>query len=173
MNSQYRIPLFAYAVLIMALLYQTRVYIPQLPPAVASHFTFSGEPNGFMSRESFKAFSLLTQGGVAGFFLLLALVIPRLPASLISIPNSEFWLNGEYRAESMVFLARSVLWMGALSFAFTLMIIQSTIRANLSEVILLGRSFWISSGFYVGAMALLVWKLFEQFKLPEDPSVGA
>lgn len=173
MNSQYRMPLFAYAVLIVALLYQTRVYIPQLPPAVASQFTFSGEPNGFMSRESFKTFSLLTQSGVAVVFLLLAMLLSRLPASFISIPNSKFWLEGEYRADSMAFLTRSVLWMGALSFAFTLMVIQSTIKANLSEVILLGRSFWISTGFYIGAMALLVWKLLEQFKLPEDSSMGA
>ncbi len=173
MNSQYRMPLFAYAILVMALLYQTRVYIPQLPPAVASQFTFSGEPNGFMSRESFKTFSLLIQVAVAGVFLLLAFLVPRLPATFISIPNSKFWLEGEYRAASLAFLTRSLLWMGALTFAFTLMVIQSTIKANLSEVILLGRSFWISTGFYIGAIALLVWKLMEQFKLPEDPSMGA
>jgi len=173
MNSQYRMPLFAYAVLLMAMLYQTRVYIPQLSTVVASHFNFSGEPEGFTSRESFRLLSLLIQGGVAGFFLLLAALLPRIPVSLISIPNSEFWLSGEHRAASLTFLTRSLLWMGALTFAMTLMVFQSTIRANLGEVIMLGRSFWISTGFYIGAMGLLVWKLLEEFKLPEDSSVGA
>ena len=169
-HSSYRIPLFAYALLVFGLLYQTRVYFPQLPPMVASHFNLAGEPDGFSSRERFRLFSLLIQGGTAGFFLLLAMLIRFIPASRISIPNSEFWRTGEHREESLAFLGRSILWMGALTFAFMLMIFQATIRANLSEVIILGRSFWISFGFYIGAMALLVWKLLDQFRLPHDAS---
>ncbi len=168
MHPSHRIPLLAYALLILGLLYQTRVYMPQLPPVVASHFNLAGEPDGYSSREGFRLFSILVQGGTAGFAFLLALIIGRIPPSLVNIPNRMFWLTGEYREASLIVIQRAILWMGALTFAFLLMVFQATIRANLSEVIVLGRTFWISFGLYIGAMALVVWKLFEEFRLPGD-----
>ena len=162
------LPLLAYAVLIIAWIYQTRVYIPQLPEIVVSHFDFSGNPDGNMSREGFRSLSLLVQGSMASVFLLLSFLLPRIPASMISIPHSGYWLADDQREASLAFLQRSMLWMGALTFAATLMIFQSTIRANLGEVIVLGRSFWISMGFYIGAIALLLVKLYERFKRPDE-----
>jgi len=172
MSSRIRVPLFAYAVLILAWLYQTRVYIPQLPEIVVTQFDFSGRPTSTLSRDGFRLLSLLLQGGLAGFFLVLAFLFPRIPTSMISMPHPEHWLSGERREASLAFLSHTLLWIGALTFALMIMIFQATIRANLSETVELGRSFWIALGFYIGAIGLLVFKLLERFKLPEE-SVGS
>jgi len=162
-------PLLAYALLILAWTYQLRVSIPQLPDPVISHFDFSGRPDGTMGLESFRTFSILLQGGLAVFFPLLAALIPRIPAGLINIPHSEYWLSEERRQDTLAFMTRILLWIGALTFAFTLMVFQATINVNLSPGGTLGRQFWISMGFYMGAMILLVVKIYERFgRVPES-----
>jgi len=168
MRGRLGLPLLGYALLILAWIYQTRIYIPQLPETVVSHFDFSGRPDGSMSREGFRMMSLLAQGGCAGFFLLLAFLLPRIPLSLISLPHAEIWLTGDRREASLAFLTRSLLWMGALSLGMTLMVFQATIRANLGRPVLLGRSIWIALGAYLGSMALLIRDLFDRFGLPDE-----
>jgi TRAP-type C4-dicarboxylate transport system permease small subunit len=102
----------------------------QLPPRVATHFDASGQPDGWMNRESHQKFMLL-------FGLAFPLVMPVmfyltrfLPPSLINIPHRNYWLAPERRRETADYLFGHGLWLGCLAVLFVTGIQYSIVLAN-------------------------------------------
>jgi uncharacterized membrane protein len=77
-----------------------------LPALVATHFDAAGRANGYLAREPYIALMLLITVVVP----LLVVIIPtRLfshPEVRINLPNREYWLAPERRAETIRFLSR-------------------------------------------------------------------
>jgi uncharacterized membrane protein len=77
-----------------------------LPALVATHFDAAGRANGYLSREPYIALMLLISVVVP----LLVVIIPgRLfshPDVRINLPNREYWLAPERRAQTLRFLSR-------------------------------------------------------------------
>lgn len=89
-----------------------------LPPLVASHFGTSGTANRFMPRTFYVRFMLAI---VLGLPTILTLVTWRTlvsPKARINIPNRDYWLAPERRAETIAFLRAGLLWFGVLLVAF-------------------------------------------------------
>lgn len=95
-----RLPRFLYAFLFLAGLLMMAYYYPQMPPRMASHFAADGRANGWQSREGFFLLMLLVSASSA------VVVAPRQIAAKanarINLPNRDFWLAPERRAEPCV-----------------------------------------------------------------------
>ena len=104
---------------------------PQLPGTVASHFDAHGRANGWQSKSSFLAVFV----GVSVLSAVIGFGIPRvltvIPVQIINLPNKEYWLAPERRAESLDFLAASFAWLGCGMYAFVIFVFDYSIQATL------------------------------------------
>lgn len=79
----------------------TVVAAQYLPERVATHFNFSGAPNAWASNLVntlfFSAMYLLMNS----LFLAIPWFVQKLPVSMINMPNRDYWLAPERRAQSV------------------------------------------------------------------------
>jgi len=106
---------------------------PQLPDRVASHFDASGRPNGWMSRDAFTAFTVGFTLFLAGVPAGLARWLPRIPDSLINLPNKAHWLAPGRRAATLRFVGDWLLWQGCATLGLLLFVFGEVHRANQSS----------------------------------------
>jgi Domain of unknown function (DUF1648) len=140
-----------------------------LPGLVASHFGSAGTPNGFMPRGVYIAFMLVF---VIGLPLLLVLVTSFAlgrPNARINLPNRDYWLAPERRAETIDFLRASLRWFGALLVAFLCYAHWLVVRANESQPVQLAQS-WFIGGLVVFLIGTFIWLrvLLGRFRNPTD-----
>lgn len=101
-----------------------------LPDPVASHFGAGGAANGWTPRGPYLAVMLLITTVVP----LLLVVIPNIALSRrdarINLPNREYWLAPERRAETVAFLVRQTSTFAALIVIFLCYVQWLVARAN-------------------------------------------
>lgn len=104
----------------------------QLPARVATHFDAQGRPNGWLSREAHLTqaivFTLIVSVGLS----LLSLLIARIPAKWINLPNRDYWLDDSRRATSLAWLSNLVLGTGCAVVALIDVVFYGVYRANLN-----------------------------------------
>ena len=110
--SDPRLPRLVYFVLLLlGLLSWARVY-SDLPALMASHFDFSGAPNGWMSKQAFLAlmFVVSASSAVVAFFA------PRQIAAKspdrLNLPNKSYWLAPERSADTFRYITTQFAWFG-------------------------------------------------------------
>lgn len=101
-----------------------------LPDPVATHFDLSGQPDGWMSRAGAITFVQAMGLGLPLFIVALSAMIRFLPAGMINIPNREFWLAPERRAETASRMSAAMLWLACLLVCFLAGMHCLTIVAN-------------------------------------------
>ena len=129
MNS--RLPKLIFALLVFyAAVYFSFLY-PQLPSVMASHFNARGGVNGWQSKQAF--FGVFAMVGVVA--IVVGFVIPRivfaLPAQLINLPNKNYWLAPERRAETTEFLSAYFAWFGCALYLILIFVFDYAIQFNL------------------------------------------
>lgn len=108
-------------------------FYPLLPERMAVHFNASGTADGWGTKDYF----FLTVGTV--FLLLLVIfgglpqLLRHIPASLINLPNKNYWLAPERRAQTMDRLVNQLLFVGAMALLLMDGIVYLCFRANFSE----------------------------------------
>jgi uncharacterized membrane protein len=103
----------------------------QLPDLVAVHFDATGRANGFMTRAGCRDFMLLATLGVPLLITTATALLPRLvPASLINIPNRDYWLAPARARDSLVFLSEQGLWFGCIFVMFLACVDALLVKAN-------------------------------------------
>ena len=103
----------------------------QMPDLVAVHFDAAGRANGFMTRAACRDFMLLSTLGVPLLITLATAVLPRLvPASLINIPNRDYWLAPGRARDSLVFLSEQGVWFGCIFVVFLACVDAMLVKAN-------------------------------------------
>jgi len=146
--------------------FQSLAYYAQLPPVVASHFDAAGQPNGWQSKEMFFGI----YGGVStlmtlGFYAL-PVLLRRLPVSLISMPNRDYWLAPDRRQESLAALAVYLHWFGNAIIGLLVATFQLAIQANLRQQNLPAESMWtLLAAFLLFTVTWLV-RLYRRFAKP-------
>jgi uncharacterized membrane protein len=75
-----------------------------LPERVASHFGAGGAANGWMSREGYLVFIVLVTVGAPVAIVLLAGVLPRIAASIVTLPHRDYWLAPARREATLDFM---------------------------------------------------------------------
>lgn len=145
---------------------QVVVYYPQLPDRLASHFDGQGRPNGWMSREAFFAIHLGIIAILAVSFLFLPAKLRLFPYRSWSLPNRGYWLSPERIDETMRYLEEQMVWCGAVTAAFMIIVIQLAVEANLNPPPVLSSAVtWLLVGYFV-YMGVWLYRLFRHFRLP-------
>src|SRR3972149_10891183 len=100
MDNLKKARLIFYAVSALALL-QLAAYYPFLPEKVASHFNFAGKADGWWDKEYFAVFWAMLLAFLVGTFALTEYLVSKAPDSVINLPNKDWWLAPERRAETI------------------------------------------------------------------------
>jgi uncharacterized membrane protein len=106
-------------------------YYSQLPEVVASHFNGHGAANGWQSKSAF--FQVFA--GVSVLAAVLGFGIPRIiaviPGELINLPNKQYWLSPDRRAETFEFLNNYFAWFSCVIFLIIILTFDYAIQSNL------------------------------------------
>lgn len=144
---------------------QTVYYYSALPEKMASHFNAAGEADGWMSKNSFFIF----EGGILllilAEFTLIPYLIKILPASLINLPNKDFWLAKERRTETFAAIGEYFEWFSILLLALFIAINQLVFRANLKQENLSATAIWLILGAFFAFTIFWLVKFFRRFKI--------
>jgi uncharacterized membrane protein len=122
-----------------------------MPERMASHFGAGGQADGWSGKDEFFVVMGVMLTVMAGMFGGLALAIPSLPVGLVNIPNREHYLSPENRERTYGIIVSFMLWFGAATTAFMILIADQTFRANLEE------PHRLDDGFMIGLVAYLVF----------------
>jgi serine/threonine-protein kinase len=144
-------------------------YYPQLPEQVAVHFGSNGEPNGWSGKGEFALLMCGMEALFVVFALVLTVVLDRIPAALVNIPNRNYWLAPERRVQSMEFIKNQVVWMEVATLGFFVALAQLVILANLGDSPpRLTSDFWYVFAAFVGVMLWLALRLVFRFVSAKD-----
>jgi uncharacterized membrane protein len=108
-------------------------YYPRLPDRIAVHFNASGSADGWGARDHFF---LIIDGAFAFLVVLLGglpLLLRHIPASLINLPNRDYWLDPERKDATLDRLTDQLLFFGAMTLFLMDGIMYLSFTANLSK----------------------------------------
>jgi uncharacterized membrane protein len=149
--------------------FQMYNFYPRLPDQVASHFTISGQPDGWSEKSHFVYFSLGMYAFLTVLFSIIALFIPRLPDSLINLPHKDYWLDPQRRNQTMDSMSRFMFITGNLTLLLMLILNQNIINYNLQETDkpFTGMVYFLTA--YLLAIAVITVRLIgKYFKKPKE-----
>ncbi len=159
--------------LVVLAVVQYLYYEPLLPERVATHYDGRGIANEWASKDVFLLGNLGAVVGFAVLFLGLTSLTTKIPNYWINMPNKDYWLAPERRAETLGQLQRQMEWLGAATIALILAIGQLSIEANLRNAPMDNRTFWILFGAYmIGFLAWMVGLLRWSFRKPPTKGEG-
>lgn len=121
-------------VFLLLLLYATVHFgfvYPQLPGVVASHFDGRGVPNGWQPKQAFFGVVVVVSMVAAMIGFAMPKMIAVLPPPLIHLPNKNYWLAPERRAETMAFLEANFAWFACALFLFNILAFDYAVQINL------------------------------------------
>ncbi len=81
-----------------------------LPELVASHFAVGGAANGFMPRGQYVTFMLVLVLTVPSLIFFVGRLASRLPVQFVNLPNKQYWLAPERRADTLTSLGNLGAW---------------------------------------------------------------
>ena len=141
-------------------------FTPELPQRLATHFDSAGHANGWSNRDTF----VWLYGGmlvfVAMMFAGMAATVGKVPTSLWSFPNRDWWLTGARAGATRHYLARWLLRFGAAMSLFMGVTLYQIVQANLAHTARLGDGFWFAFALFMG------YTLFESGRLIWRFTVG-
>src|SRR6478736_3772473 len=102
----------------------------ELPQRVATHFDFQGNPNGWMSKQADLLFMGALGVGLPLFLIGVCYATRFLPAGMVNIPNREYWLAPERRAQTSAYVGAQSIWLGCVTVAFMTVVHLLVVFAN-------------------------------------------
>lgn len=145
------------------------IFYSQLPDTVASHFNAYGEADSWSSKDSFITFQILITFLMILLFGLLALMIPKMPQSLINLPNKKYWLNKENREQTFETVRSNLLLLGSITICFLILIFYESLTANISGTNKMSGAFWIYFSVFFTAMLFFSIRLALRFSRKNIP----
>ena len=127
-----------------------------LPIVVASHFGPGGTANGFMPHKTYVRFTLAFVVLMPLLLNLVAAAVARLPEKLVNIPNRQYWLAPERRAQAVEMLRGRMQLFAAMLVAFLCYVHWLVVRANAQLPPSLDNKQFVT-GLAVFLFALVVW----------------
>ncbi len=138
-----------------------------LPDPMATHFGIEGQANGWMSRFGYITFIRLFGLALPAFTIVVGFLTRFLPASMINIPNRDYWLAPEHRAETYASVLAFCLWVACLEVGFVAGMHYLTIVANRSTPAHLPSNGLVAVlGLFVVGLALWIVALVRRFSKP-------
>ncbi len=152
------LPLLVLVVLSIGFLVYVYYSSSELPERVATHFSFDGTPDGWMSRDKHLLFFALFGIGISWFLACIGLVSRFIPTSFINLPNRDYWLSPERKHQTCLYMSRQMIWFGCIMVLFFAGIQYSIVKANQSSPVKMPNElFWfLFVGFLV---AITIWTI--------------
>jgi hypothetical protein len=125
------IPLTALAICYVLFFAYVIASYGDLPETVASHFDISGQPNGWMSRDSCVGFTLGLGILMPAFIVGMMANAGRISVSFVNLPHREYWLAPERRQAALALLLRYSLWFACMNVLFVTGLHWLIVQANL------------------------------------------
>lgn len=143
---------------------------PQLPDPVASHFNANGQPNGWSSRSGFRLMHFLVQFGMASLLLGIAYGTKWIPDELINMPNKDYWLHPDRRAESLQKNGGVLVFIAGITSVLVAVVFQLVYVTNVQQNGQLPATSMLGPlVIYFLALGLAIWQALRNFKLPPQP----
>ncbi len=157
--------LFALALLSLVAIGQNAFYWTELPEQVATHFNAAGEPDSWMDKTSATVMLIALQLGLPWMLVGIGRMTRMLPASLINIPNREYWLSDDRREASLAFVQQFVLAVAVTASLFIMVINHLTFVANIRGESLNLPAFVLLLVLYLAGIALMIFGLRKRFRV--------
>ncbi|MBU1236318.1 MAG: hypothetical protein KJ634_09945 [Gammaproteobacteria bacterium] len=136
-----------------------------LPPVVASHFATGGVADGFMPRGEYL---LLTVAVLVVAPLLigsLASLINILPVRFVNLPNRDYWLAPERRADTLDTLRKHGNRLGIMLALYLFLIHGLVVLANTQEPPRLSETpLFIGTVVFLAGVVVWVWRFVAYFR---------
>ncbi len=142
-------------------------WYPQLPDRLATHFGAGGAADGWMSKDGFYVFFAALMLGMFGMFSGIVWLVRRMPASMINLPNRDYWLDPERREITFEKLGRNMHHMGSATLLFMTAMLDLSFRANLEAPPRLSPLVWIGLVAFLGGLGLLLLRMYRDFRIKE------
>lgn len=163
-----RIPNGVFFAIILMALAQSLHDFPLLPGRLASHFDASGMPNGWMTKTQFMwMYALMLLPALAIEFWVSHQIANR-PDSQLHLPNKEYWLAPERRAETRAYFDTFFAWYGCVFLFVVVYAMGLAMRANFDSPVRLptGPIVSVIVGFVLYNIAAIVAML-RRFSMPQ------
>ena len=155
--------------IVMCMLAQGIYYYPRLPERVASQFDAVGHPGGWVTRTGFFVFEGAVVAGMTVLVLFLEWLVPRMPASRVSLPNKDYWLAPERRAATDLMIQRWSATFLLLSLGFVVYVMQLALLVNVTgDNAYMFVPMWAGLGAFLLLATALSVKLIRQFRKPRE-----
>jgi len=118
-----------------------------------------------MTNQNFAIFEGIILLVIVFEFAFLPLLLEKMPDSLINLPNKEFWLANEKRAETFAVMRRYFEWFSVMLLALFIAVNQLVFTANLKRENLPGTAMWLILGSFLIFAAFWMIKFIRQFKI--------
>ena len=147
------LPLLVLAAAMLGFVADVLLTANQLPVRLATHFGADGHANGWMTRDGHVRFMLGIGWGVPLFILLVIAIVSRLGGAGLNIPNRQYWLAPERRAQTLALVQRQMVWFACLLVLFFVMIHHLILRANAHTPAMLSPSgLWVPIALFLVAI---------------------
>ena len=143
-------------------------YWPILPDRVASHFDAAGNADRWSSRASLVVTHISLHLGFVGMFAVFLVLIKKLPASMINIPNREYWLSGSRGEQTLDAIRFQLLVVAAATSVFIFLLSWLVYQASLQDGKLSPLGFWGLMVCFVTFLIGFVFYCHRLFRLPEN-----
>ena len=124
-------PICLLVLLIAAAVQMTYYYMAFDKQIIAAHLSAVDAANAWHARMLFFATYVVIIVIGSALYLGLPALLNRMPAYLINIPNPEYWLAPERRAESLARFAQDFYWLGVATLALVLIEMQAALMVSL------------------------------------------
>lgn len=125
-----QIPRLLFFLIILVTLGQCIHDFPLLPDRMASHFGASGLPNGWMTKTQFFIIYAVVLLPALLIEFWLHRKVSKTPEARLNLPNKDYWLAPERRAETFAYFEGFFAWYGC-AFLFVIATVMGlAMRAN-------------------------------------------
>ncbi len=152
------------AVLSAIAIAQHAYYWTALPEQVATHFGPNGHPDSWMNRTAATCMMLGLQVLMPWSLVAITYLLRFLPASLINVPNREYWLHPDRKLASLIKINRFLTAMACSMSMFIMAINHLTFKANLVAAPLNMTAFLLVLTLFListGILTLGLWRRFQ------------
>ena len=163
-----RIPKGLFFAIVLAAIAQCVHDFPLLPDRMASHFAASRIPNGWMTKpQFFMTYALLLLPAAALEFWVSHRIANK-PDAKLNLPNKEYWLAPERRAETFAYFESFFAWFGCVFLLVEVLAMGLAMRANFDTPPLLptGPIVSVIAGFVLFNVVAVI-AMFRRFSKPE------
>ena len=156
--------------LVVLVVVQAVYYYPLLPNMMASSFGPGGQARAWTSKSAFMGVYASVVGVITLIFPAILLVTQKIPVRMINLPNKDYWLAPQRRADTYRSFSSSMMWFGNATLLFILVWMEAMFRTNLQPAWNPSTAFLVTSGSYLAWTLIWTGILLYGFRLPrEDP----